>query len=286
MASGIISAGTQAPRRYHPLRDCEGEPFDLLGTCHNVPTGAYFEHFGLFPLPVSEFLSSVDRRLFRMPCNCVLYGCCDIGGYITGREQWRVYSCCNQGGRSLQSLARGVLLRDIFEKCVRGTRYDSMFPFYRQELSKLGTRYMYYVGSVYYSGVHLIYFTNFVGVSGQHLERLANMVDVNIYLGEGLDDQCVIIPCRECATLREDTVSNCLRRTKELIMCFLTCLPWNCHYYCGIFSRRDRMIERVIRGEPVCTRTFTSWCFNDLQSPPRRRSARLQSRRSRRYVRS
>lgn len=263
----MLSEATEASlcATQFPLRPCAGEAFRQIGVCRNVPSGAYFEHFGVFPVPVAALLTPTDARLLDLPCGCVLFGSYDSMGILTGRAEWRVYCCHRQGGDSLSGLARAAVLRALFARAVEGTRYDALFPGFRRDLSRLGTRYLYYVSSVHVFGVHLIYFTNFMGVQGVHLDRVRYLVTQDLYLGDGLDDRCLILVCRSCPGPTAEEAEACVRRVREFVTRFLACLPWECPYYCGIFSGRDRMIERVMRGETVWTRVSNCWSFGDVR---------------------
>ncbi|UDF05980.1 ORF3 [reindeer adenovirus 1] len=260
-----------APRQLG-LYDCALVRLTMLGQCHNVPSGAYFEHFGYFPIPLKCLLSDVDRRVLRLPCDCCIFGRCDVGYFISGNATWRVYCCGQQAGQSLQGLCRSSVLLEIFKMCVEGTGFDSLFPFYRKELSKLSTRYLYYVGSVYVNRVHLLYFTNYIGVNNSFVKSVSSFAWGDVYIGSGLDDKCVIIPCYDCAELGEAAVSRCLQKVKEMMMCYLSCLPSDYHYRCGLFRERDKLIQRVAAGEPVLRRVFDAWLFqtNGRRVRPRR----------------
>ncbi|AEW91351.1 ORF3 [Bovine adenovirus 3] len=243
------------------LYDCAMVRLSMLGECQNEPSAAYFEHFGFFPIPLKPLMNSLDERLLRLPCDCCIFGRCDSEYFISGDATWRVYCCSKQADQSLQGLCRAAILMDLFKMCVAGTAFDNMFPFFRRELSKLSTRYIYYVGSVYVNKVHLLYFTNYVGASNQLLKSLPTFAWGNVYMGSGLDDKCIIIPCYDCADLSEVSVSRCLLRVKEMIMCYLTCLPSDHRYQCGLFEHRDKLIQRVATGEPVLRRVFDTWLF-------------------------
>ncbi|ART33383.1 E4-3 [Deer mastadenovirus B] len=249
-----------APRQLS-LYECAMVRLTLLGESHSKSTAAYFEHFGYFPIPLKPILSPLDRRLLRLPCDCCIFGRCDTGYFISGNATWRVYCCGEQAGQTLQGLCRSSIFLELFKMCIAGTAFDAAFPFYRRELSKLSTRYLYYVGSVYVNNVHLLYFTNYIGVNNIFLKSLISFVWGDIYLGNGLDDKCVIIPCYACAELGEAAVSRCLLKVKEMMMWYLTCLPNDYHYRCGLFQQRDKLIQRVAAGEPVLRRVFDSWLF-------------------------
>lgn len=232
---------------------------NLLGECQNMPSAAYFERFGFFPIPLKPILSPLDQRILRLSCDCCMFGRCDSGYFISGNATWRVYCCGEHVGQSLQGLCRATILLELFKMCVAGTAFDTMFPFFRRELSKLSTRYLYYVGSVYVNKVHLLYFTNYVGVNNIFLDSLTTFAWGDVYIGNGLDDKCVIIPCYDCADLGEVAVGRCLHKVKEMIMWYLTCLPSNFYYRCGLLEHKDKLIQRVAAGEPVLTRVFDTW---------------------------
>ena len=243
-----------------------------IGACTGVPSAAFFEFFGLLPIPLKAIVSASDWRWLALSCDCGLFAVCYKMCFVTGRMPWTVYMCArHERVHSLLFLARRVVLRNIFEQCVRGTRFDTRFRFYRQELSKLSTRYLYYVGSVFVNGVHLVYYTNYVGVRGDRLRLLQDLHNDDVYVCQGLDDCCVILVCRECASLSEEAVSACLNRQRWLMQRYLSALPGYCRYSCGEFRSRDKLLETVASGEPVLKRVFISRCFLSADS---RRPAR------------
>lgn len=149
-----------------------------------------------------------------------------------------MYFCPNQTSNTLCSLAGRAVLSWLFEACIKGTAFDSWFPFYRNKLSSISSRYMYYVGSIFVNGTHLIYYVDFVGLEEGSFSLLT---DEEFYVHRGLGDRCCVIVCRGCASLTEEAVTACLHRQMRMVDRYLRGLPPPCALSVGEFLIRDTL---------------------------------------------
>lgn len=144
-----------------------------------------------------------------------------------------------------------MIFRGVLKDYIHGALYDRRFAYYRRELSKLSTVYLYYLGSVLVNNVHLIYFTS-------SMYNYAKVFVTSMHWGEGIIIDCgeaffMVVVCRSCCPVDEVRVNCCLKRMRKHMITFLHVLPSRCRSFVGVFSGRDMMLARLARTEEPVT---------------------------------
>ena len=235
---------------------CDESAFHVVSMVRGRPPAAHFSLHPSWPIPWKEVLAPEDRHLANLMCQyCVGFAriCARRSRYIHGYEWWFLHCHCDKP-RSLQCRSSSVLFQNLLKHCVQGTSFDKKFWFYRRELSKLSSLFLYYVGSVHVNGVHLIYFSGCMRINSRPFIRAMNWGEALWY--ESSDTQFLILICRSCNPLDEIRINCCLRRSRARMIEFLRLLPDYCKNNVGLYTKCDRYLEKLARTEePVlCTR--------------------------------
>lgn len=187
---------------------------------YSVKSAACFAVLYYFHIPWTLILNKLGRKIF---------GLVEVGCYmadnvllrplthedITGSEQWVVHCHCERPG-SLQCIAAGRVMCDLFEEYVFGTIYNDMFPSYRQYVNRGLPKFLHYVGSVYFRGKHFIYVAFQTRFQMQDCLKSISF-GPHTCLSHSRHNM-LIMCCMSCRRLTEIMACCCMRRTRLLLL--------------------------------------------------------------------
>ena len=193
----------------------------VVGSVRGVSGTIAFACHGELCIPWRFLLSKEDFHILRT----YFHYCCFPGQMrrwaenllLHPRLRWYLHCHCRNPG-SLQCRAAAAAMMHLFDILLQGTRFNSVFPFYRAFCNRGGSDICKYLGSTIVLTAHVIYIKFKHYEDARHCcERVAFGREVEVRQAESGVVYAMII-CRECPReLTTAKVRRCACRTRRVL---------------------------------------------------------------------